>query len=487
MPPPRPEAPRRPLDGLRQPSEDHWGPRQSPLTPPLTALTSASAACDAIAPSHGWSIVDLFCGAGGLSEGFRQAGFRVVAGADSDPDAMATFALNFPEADATTGDLRDPQTHERAIAAARVATVLVGGPPCQAFSQVRNHSRVIDDPRNALYREFVGVLRDTLPPAFVMENVTGIDQMGVRDQISADLALDGEYVVRAQVIDAVDFGVPQSRKRLLFIGVRAERGTSIPIITGTGASEAIYLARRAEAEGTTYQVEVGQTVFSRDLARALHDPNDLSVTSVRDALSDLESLEVGNRVDALNYREISKVSSAYQREMRKGAPRELGNVQVPRMNEDTRLRLQGIPMGGNHRDLTAELLERYITGQRWGQDNGSGRLSRRHFYAYRRLHPDIWAWTLNTKADSVYHYGTPRALSVREFARLQSFPDRFVFTTDPTRGELPGRKSGGPAHSRYRQAGNAVPPLLARAVARTLAVALSTAELSVDSEARVAV
>jgi DNA (cytosine-5)-methyltransferase 1 len=112
------------------------------------------------------------------------------------------------------------------------------------------------------------------------------------------------------------------------------------------------------------------------------------------------------------------------------------------------------------------LLERYLSGQRWGQDNGTGKLSRRHFYAYRKLHPDIWAWTLNTKADSAYHYSVNRALSVREFARIQSFSDRFVFTSDSRKGSIPGRIEGGPAHSRYRQVGNAVPPLLGFAIAR---------------------
>lgn len=89
----------------------------------------------------------------------------------------------------------------------------------------------------------------------------------------------------------------------------------------------------------------------------------------------------------------------------------------------------------------------------------------------------IWAWTINTKADAAYHYAAPRSLSVREFARLQSFPDRFGFTTAPRRGMLPGRIDGGPAHSRYRQVGNAVPVLLARAAAGALRDALSTAAL----------
>ncbi|MHB8817379.1 MAG: DNA cytosine methyltransferase, partial [Steroidobacteraceae bacterium] len=94
-------------------------------------------------------MVDLFSGAGGLGEGFRQAGFRIIAASENDPDAAATFALNFPEAQMIVGDIRHPAIKERVLAAARSADVLVGGPPCQAFSQVRNHTRVIDDPRNS--------------------------------------------------------------------------------------------------------------------------------------------------------------------------------------------------------------------------------------------------------------------------------------------------------------------------------------------------
>jgi DNA (cytosine-5)-methyltransferase 1 len=96
----------------------------------------------------------------------------------------------------------------------------------------------------------------------------------------------------------------------------------------------------------------------------------------------------------------------------------------------------------------------------------------------------LWAWTLNTKADSVYHYEAARALSVREFARLQSFPDRFVFTTDPRKGALDGRHEGGPAHSRYRQVGNAVPPLLAKSVAQSLLAELNARHAREEIRAR---
>ncbi|ALA19772.1 cytosine methyltransferase [Chelatococcus sp. CO-6] len=419
------------------------------------------------------SVVDLFSGAGGLSEGFRQAGFAILAGSDNDPDALATFAANFPEARAIHGDIRRPAVREQILDFAHRATVLVGGPPCQAFSQVRNHTRMIDDPRNALYREFVDTLRAALPPAFVMENVTGMDQMGVREQILADLTLDGEYDVRAQVVDAADFGVPQTRKRLLFLGVRQGLGIAAPVLHGSGATDSVVLARFTGKRRPRYQLVIQQNLLSMRLAEALADSENLTAVTAAQAISDLASLPVGNRQDEVDWASLPEPASAYQRMMR-ASPREKAmNVQVPRLNKDTELRLRGIPQGGNHRDLHEELLGRYLTGQRWGQDNGSGKLSRKHFYAYRRLHPALWAWTLNTKADCVYHYEVTRALSVRELARLQSFPDHFVFTTDPRRGMLEGRHDGGPAHSRYRQVGNAVPPLLAKSVARSLLDALN--------------
>ena len=167
------------------------------------------------------TVVDLFCGAGGLSEGFRQAGFRVVCGADFDPDAMATYKLNFPEAVGITGDLREARVRDQVVEAARGCTVIAGGPPCQSFSQVRNHSRLIDDPRNSLYREFVRVLDLVRPVAFVMENVLGMDQMGVKQQVQEDLSLKGAYNVVASVANAADFGVPQTRERILFVGTLA--------------------------------------------------------------------------------------------------------------------------------------------------------------------------------------------------------------------------------------------------------------------------
>jgi DNA (cytosine-5)-methyltransferase 1 len=430
---------------------------------------------DAPASRHSLRVVDLFCGAGGLSEGFRQAGYRIAAGSDHDPDAVATFAANFPGALALCGDVRDPQLREQLDQAAAGADVLVGGPPCQAFSQVRNHSRLIQDPRNSLYREFVSAVAAARPAAFLMENVPGMAQMGVKEQVLEDLGLDGEYRVDAQLVDAADFGVPQTRKRLLFLGVRADLASDPPQLAGTGATAAVQLVRFASdtdapggPSGPGYAVAARPDELGETIGLRLADPRDDGVVSVAQAISDLSALLPGRREEALEPAELGPAASAYQQQMRAGASGVLQNVSVPRCRPDTALRLAGIPAGGNHRDLPEHLRARYLTGSKWGPSNGSGLLGRSHYYAYRRLHPDMWAWTLNTKGDSAYHYEAARCLSVREFARLQSFPDRFAFITDSRRGPLPGRIDGGAAHSRYRQAGNAVPPLLAAAAAAAL-------------------
>jgi DNA (cytosine-5)-methyltransferase 1 len=410
-------------------------------------------------------VVDLFSGAGGLSRGFKSAGFDVLAGSDNDPDTMATYAANFPEATAIVGDVRKPEVRRQIVEIGQGADVVVGGPPCQAFSQVRNHARLIDDPRNSLYREFVRVVGLIEPSAFVMENVPGMDQMGVRDQVRADLEQAGMYRVAPQLLDAADFGVPQTRKRLVFVGFHRDLGVEPPTIEGSGASVALTLMPDS-LDKRGYRLALRNDVVAADLLDRLRDPSDVSVVSAHQAIGDLEFLQAGDREPEGAPATLGTASSAYQEHMR--ASGGVSNLAVPRINRDTTMRLAGIPAGGNYRDLPQALTARYLTGQKWGPSNGSELLARKHYYAYRRLHPDLWAWTLNTKADAVYHYAHPRALSVREFCRLQSFPDDFVVLTDPRKGEIPGRMPNGATHSRYRQIGNAVPPLLAQAIAEAM-------------------
>jgi DNA (cytosine-5)-methyltransferase 1 len=412
-------------------------------------------------------VLDLFAGAGGLSEGFRAAGYNVVAASEIDPDAGATYKLNFPEAEVVIGDVRDRSVRDRLSNVAEGCDLIVGGPPCQAFSQVRNHARLIEDPRNSLYREFVRIVSALEPKAFVMENVPGLQQMGVKEQVLEDLSLRGRYIVAAQVLDAADFGVPQSRQRMFFVGLHSSLGRVPPVIHGTGATHTLSLRRRVKGRTIGYEISERGGLF--ELANDLQDSANRALVTAEQAIGDLELLTAGEREDELPTASLPKPQSAYQRLMRSSVGPKLHNTSVPRINADTALRLERLPPGGNYRDLPAEMTQRYLTGALWGPSNGTGQLGRRHYYAYRRLHPGFWSWTLNTKADSVYHYRDRRALSVREFARLQSFPDRFVFVTDPRQGALPGRIDGGAAHSRYRQVGNAVPPLLAQAIARLMA------------------
>jgi DNA (cytosine-5)-methyltransferase 1 len=407
------------------------------------------------AQAPGPTAVDLFCGAGGLSEGLRQAGFRLLAAADHDPDACATYRQNFAGTALVEGDLREPRHHTDLIHAVgpRRLDLLAGGPPCQAFSQVRNHDRLLDDPRNTLYREFVRLLAELRPRALILENVPGMDQLqggAVRREIERDLSLSGSYDVVSGVIDAGDFGTPQRRPRLVFIGV--EHGLADPQLpSGSGLSQ---LLGRAGVQ------PLRAAAADPGLLRALADPADLRAVTVRQALSDL--IEPGAAYS-------SEPASAYQQFVRAGSRAPQDHV-PSRIRPDTVLRLEAIPPGGNVYDLPEHLRVRYLGESRWGPAGNGRNLARRHYYAYRRLHPDWLAWTANTKADFAYHYAQPRGLSVREAARVQGFPDRFHFTTAP-RG-TPGQLRNGARHSRYRQVGNAVPPPLGRAIGQQVAALL---------------
>jgi DNA (cytosine-5)-methyltransferase 1 len=164
------------------------------------------------------SFVDLFAGAGGISEGFRQAGWPSHRRVGHRPRRLCTYRCNFPEATPLWGDIRAAELSARLVELAGQVDVVAGGPPCQGFSQVRNHARLIDDPKNSLYREFVKLVATLEPKAFVMENVPGMAQMGVLQQVEFDLSCGGRYLVHAMMLDAANFGVPQTRKRIIFIG-----------------------------------------------------------------------------------------------------------------------------------------------------------------------------------------------------------------------------------------------------------------------------
>ena len=410
-----------------------------------------------------YTCLDLFCGAGGLSEGFRQAGFHTVAANDVDAWAGATYEANHgPHGTKfVLGDITSDAVKEELLHHARSADidVITGGPPCQAFSQVRNHARIIEDARNSLYRHFVEMLSIVRPRMFVMENVPGLENLAgglIRRQIIEDLALDGEYRVESRVIDAACFGVPQNRLRVVFIGVRSDLRIDPLFPSGASVPELPRLDRIAGKSG--YRYGHARLTPGNPALEWLTDPECTKLVTVQQAIGDLAHLRANVKLvrhpsdDSVPY--DAEASSAYQRARRRGS-QVLFNADVPSIREDTVARLKAIPQGGNFRDMPEELCARYLNGTKWGPELGRDNLSRKYFFAYRKLHPNHFSWTLNTKADCVYHYASPRALTVREFARLHSFDDTYPF-------------QHGDRHSRYRQVGNAVPPLFARAIASAM-------------------
>ena len=182
---------------------------------------------------HKPTVVDLFCGAGGMSEGFKMAGYRILLGIEKDPSAARTYKANNPDTALIVGDIQsvaDKKILEKL--GSKKIDVVIGGPPCQGFSMANTH-RKADDPRNGLYLEFVRVVKLVKPDFFVMENVRGflnvkIDNRSILEELKRLLE---EYEVEGRVLTAADYGVPQVRKRAIIIGRRGTGEIQFPKAT----------------------------------------------------------------------------------------------------------------------------------------------------------------------------------------------------------------------------------------------------------------
>lgn len=361
---------------------------------------------------HGWTAIDLFCGAGGLSEGFRQAGFRVLAGNDIDKFAGQTFSATHPEAVFFNGPISEISATEilRATGLKRgELDCLVGGPPCQAFS-VYNHQRGLHDARSSLFREYLRIVAGLNPKWVVLENVTGILSAGggkAANDIVAGLNSLG-YEVERRVLKAEEYGIPQERRRILFIGNRV--GLPIPWPQPT------------------------------------HGPGLIPFVTVWDAIGDLAPLVNGEmRNGAVKYR--SEPTTPYQLAMR-GNLFHVQNHSAPRLAKINLERMKYIPEGGSWRDIPIELLPAGMKRARRCD----------HTKRYGRMRKNGLSCTVLTKCDlhwgAFIHPEQDRVITPREAARIQSFPDWFVFR--------------GPRTEQYVQVGNAVPPLLGRCVAEAI-------------------
>ena len=352
--------------------------------------------------------IDLFCGAGGLSAGLEMAGFEVLAGNDLFEAAGRTFELSHPRAVFLPGPIED-LTVDSLLDATGLKpgelTVLAGGPPCQAYS-VYNHKRGMHDARASLFEQYLRLVDGLRPEWIVMENVTGIysvaDGKAVQT-IKSKLAELG-YAVQERTLRAEDFGVPQERRRVVFIGNRL----GIPV---------------SHPEPT-------------------HGPNTGNpFTTIRDAIGDLAVLENGEDRGRVAYREGDP--SEFQRKMR-GNATTVANHAAPRLGKVNLERLPYIPPGGSWRDIPHDMLP---AGMKLAKRSD-------HTKRYGRMTWEGLSCTVLTKCDihwgAYIHPEQDRAITVREAARLQAFPDWFEFVGSKT--------------EQYVQVGNAVPPLLGKAI-----------------------
>lgn len=364
--------------------------------------------------------IDLFAGAGGLSEGFRQAGFDIVAANDFDEFSEQTFKSGHPDAEFISGPIQDVQVNDFLVAGGikqGELDVLLGGPPCQAFS-VYNHRRGMHDERSGLFREYLKFVEGLMPRFVVMENVTGIKSVeggAAVSEIESSLRRLG-YVVESRVLKAEDYGVPQERRRIFFVASRVNDSVTWP--------------------AQTHGIRDDGPLFSSDL---------LPFVTVEDAIGDLPALEILQGAEEANY--TRPAASAYQVLMRADSYT-LTNHVAPFLGDINLERLKHIPKGGSWRDIPYDLLP---AGMKKAKRSD-------HTKRYGRLHPNGLASTILTKCD--LHWGAyihpyqQRTITVREAARFQSFPDRIRFS--------------GPRGEQFRQVGNAVPPRLGNAVARAV-------------------
>ena len=352
--------------------------------------------------------IDLFAGAGGLTQGFRDAGFTLVQAVEKNPVASATYATNHPDVDVICDDiqgLNPTACMERINVAPGEITIVIGGPPCQGFSESNRRTRTLDNPTNHLYLDFLRFVECIKPQWVVLENVAGLLTMAKGVVLSRMLTgLEGVgYHAEWRLLNSANHGVPQVRRRLFVIANRI--GVPIPQETDL-------------------------------VTRTLRTP-----ITVREAIGDLPVLPNGASIDLLEY--PSRITSAYQRRMRQGAGRYVSGNLVTRNAAHIRRRYLHIPEGGNWKDIPPSLLGNYTDRTRC------------HTGIYHRLHWNRPAKVIgNFRKNMLVHPNQDRGLSIREAARLQGFRDtyRFVGTIGP----------------RQQQVADAVPPVLAEAVARAI-------------------
>jgi|SRR6185312_1807905 len=337
------------------------------------------------------TVVELFCGCGGTSLGFEMAGFQIAVGCDLHRPSIQTFQNSHPGASTILGDVKkiNPSVITELLAG-RSLDVLIGGVPCQGFS-LNNRKRHKEDERNFLYKEFIKFVKVLKPKILILENVSGMKSTGdFVKNIEQELSLAGKMNVTSKLLYAPDYGVPQKRTRLVFVGVK------------------------------------GNIPFDFDNIKKTHGPTtDRPYITIKEAIGDLPSLKPNETKDKYKTAPFCE----YQSMMRCGIlNNNLTNHTAP-----------------NHPKETINKIKNTVPGQPMYP-----KFKQRIRLTWEGLSPTQVSGGIRPQ----FQFGHPednRGLSIRERCRIQSFPDNFIVQGGTVQGRV--------------QTGNAVPPLLAKAIA----------------------
>jgi DNA (cytosine-5)-methyltransferase 1 len=341
--------------------------------------------------------IDLFSGCGGFSYGFQQAGFHVVLGVDNTEVALKTFKVNHDNSSTMLLDLHSDESINKIVenVSEQEIDVIIAGPPCQGFSLTG--SRNSNDERNSLFQAVFKLAERIKPQALIIENVPGLLRLydGKAERQIREECKRLNYTCNPKILFAPDYGVPQIRKRVFFVALRND---------------------------------LGEFEFPKPLL----EPE--NYVGCKEAIGDLPDLKLELGTEKSKY--DKKAFSTYQRKMRNGSKVLMNHIGTKHTDHVIDV-ISQVPEGGNHKDLPPGVGE-----------------SRKFNEAWTRYHSEKPSKTIDTGHRNHFHYKWNRVPSVRENARLQSFPDKFIFMGTKTQ--------------QYRQVGNAVPPMLGKVLATQL-------------------
>jgi len=355
--------------------------------------------------ANNYNVIDLFAGVGGISQGMIKAGFKIISANEHDDEIACTYIKNHPKTKMFVKDIKDINPEELLVGEKEV-DVIVGGPPCQGFSmagkRIRQNGEFLNDPRNYLFNNFFKIVKKLKPKIFMMENVAAILSMHngeVKNKIFRIFTEIG-YKTDVHVMFAADYGVPQMRRRAVFIG------------------NSMGLEPKVLFPDKTHGNQTG-----------------LGYITVGESILDLPRIKSGEGVFESDY--DKQPLSKYQKQRRKNAKRLFNHI------------------AGHHDDEIIKKMKIIKEGSRQADLPKAMQTNSMHSGAYGRMDRNRPAYTITTRFDTpsvgkVTHPFLHRTLTPREAARIQSFDDSFVFY---------GSKS-----SIGKQIGNAVPPLLAKAI-----------------------